>query len=315
MKDDRKTDKIIENTGDGGGQLLFMPYRNGYVLKQYRGVGTAVVLPSQIEGINVLGIERKAFLSCKTVRSILLPDTIESIGDWAFAHMEQLRSITVPCSLPTRGKELFLGCRRLREIVLNGTEEECALRASQGIGRMLALAVTVLHDYFLFDPANVGQEEWVKRWDEKLLALIALDDLDGFEELWTCGEEDYEGKDYDIQSYPVEKRKMKLRVVYFRLLHPYKISNMVKNTLMEYLCRHTKGTDAPEAWELIVEEHRNALAYYQIFAEAGCITEENFTDLLEDIKDCDAEIKAFLLRYKEEHFDRKDAFAAFDFMW
>ena len=54
-----------------------------------------------------------------------------------------------------------------------------------------------------------------------------LSAADGFEELWTCGEEDYEGKDYDIRSYPVEKRKMKLRVVFFRLLFPYRISNPV----------------------------------------------------------------------------------------
>ncbi len=315
MNDDRKTDKQIENKGDGGGQLIFMPYKEGYILKQYCGIGTTVILPPQIEDRKVLGVERKAFLSCKTVRSVILPDTIEEIGDWAFAHMEQLRTITIPHHVLNRGKELFLGCRRLREIVLNGTEEERAFRTSQGISRMLALAVTVLHDYFLFDPTNVGQEEWVKRWDEKLLALLALDDLDGFEELWTCGEEDYEGKDYDIKSYPVEKRKMKLRVVYFRLLHSYKLSDMVKNTLQAYLCRHTKGTDAPEAWELIVEEHHSALDYYRIFAEAGCITEDNFADLLEDVKDSDAEIKAFLLRYKEEHFDRKDAFAAFDLMW
>ena len=315
MNDNKKTDKMIENMGDGGGKLVFASYKEGYIFKQYRGIGTAVVLPSQIEDKTVVGVERKAFLSCKTIRSITLPDTIEEIGDWAFAHMEQLRNITIPCSLPNRGKELFLGCRRLREIVLNGTEEECAQRASQGIGRMLALAVTILHDYFLFDPTNVGKEDWVKRWDEKLLALLALDDLDGFEELWTCGEEDYEGKDYDIKSYPVEKRKMKLRVVYFRLLHSYKLSDVIKNTLMEYLCRHTKGTDAPEAWELIVEEHCSELEYYRIFAEAGGITEDNFAGILEDIKDNDAEIKAFLLRYKEEHFDRKDAFAAFDLVW
>ncbi|GFI22851.1 hypothetical protein IMSAGC011_01627 [Lachnospiraceae bacterium] len=315
MNEERKTNQTIENTGDGGGQLVFLPYKNGYVLKQYRGTGTAVVIPPQIEDRKVLSVERKAFLSCKTVRSITLPDTIEELGDWAFAHMEQLRIITVPQHALQRGKELFLGCRRLREIVLNGTEEEKTLRVSQGIGRMLALAVTILHDYFLFDPTNVGENEWVKRWDEKLLGLIALDDLDGFEELWTCGEEDYEGKDYDIKSYPVEKRKMKLRVVYFRLLHPYKLSEEVKNTLKEYLSRHTKGTDAPEAWELIVEEHRNELDYFRIFAEADCITKENFTDLLEDIKDSDAEIKAFLLRYKQEHFAGQDAFTVFDLMW
>ncbi len=155
----------------------------------------------------------------------------------------------------------------------------------------------------------------MKRWDEKLLALVMLDDLDGFEELWTCGEEDYEGKDYDIRSYPVEKRKMKLRIVYFRLMHPYRISDDMYRALREYLRSHTKGTDAPEAWELILEEHAEELEYYQVFADAGCITEDNFDSLLEDMKDCGAEIRAYLLRYREEHFAARDAFAAFELDW
>ena len=34
MNDDRKTDKQIENKGDGGGHLILMPYKEGYRLKQ-----------------------------------------------------------------------------------------------------------------------------------------------------------------------------------------------------------------------------------------------------------------------------------------
>lgn len=301
--------------------FVVIPYKKGCAIKRYHNTvsshesGETVVVPSHIEGRPVIAIEKKAFLSCKTIRSIVLPDTIEEIGDWAFAHAEQLRTITIPHHMFSRGKELFLGCKRLREIVLDGTEQERALRASQGLGRMLSLAVTILHDYFLLDPLEAGSDDWVRRWDEKLMGLIALDDLDGFEELWTCGEEDYEGKDYDIQSYPVEKRKMKLRVVYFRLLHPYKISSAVNMALKDYLRCHTKGTDKPQAWELIVEEHQRDLAYYKVFAEAGCVTEDNFDSLIEDMRDTDAEIKAYLLRYKEEHFAPKDVFASFDLDW
>ncbi|MDE6220680.1 MAG: leucine-rich repeat domain-containing protein [Lachnospiraceae bacterium] len=308
-------EKRIENIGGDGGQLVYAPYKKGICIKRYRGIGEKVVIPPEIDKKPVIAIERKAFLSCKTVREIVLPGTIEEIGDWAFAHAGKLRTITIPNRALSRGKELFLGCKRLREIVLDGTDMEKALRASQGLGRMLALAVTVLHDYFLFDPVETGSDAWVRRWDEALMSLIGLDDLDGFEELWTCGEEDYEGKDYDIKSYPVEKRKMKLRVVYFRLLYPYKISDAVNTVLKEYLSRHTKGTDTPEAWELITEEHCNDLEYYRVFAESGCITGDNFDGLLEDMKGCSAEIKAYLLRYKEEHFAAKDAFASFDLDW
>ena len=294
---------------------MYIPCGDGVSIRRYRGIGERVEVPSQIEGKPVTAIEKKAFLSCKTIREIRLPDTIEEIGDWAFAHAEKLKVICVPNHSLRHGKELFLGCKRLREIVLSGTEEEKARRSTEGIGRMLAMAVTVLHDYFLFAPDEAGKDAWIKRWDEKLKGLMELDDLDGFEELWTCGEEDYEGKDYDIKSYPVEKRKMKLRIVYFRLLHQYGISDDMKTYLMEYLSRHTKGTPTPEAWDIIIEEHRDELVYYKIFAEAGCVMEDNFDALLSDLEDVGAEIKAYMLRYKEEHFGQRDAFAAFELDW
>lgn len=308
-------ERQVENIGGDGGTLIYVPYKSGISIKRYHGAGEKLVVPAEIDNKPVTAIERKAFLSCKTIKNIMLPDTIEEIGDWAFAHMEGLRTIMIPHHALTRGKELFLGCKRLREIIVDGSDEEKAFRTSQGLGRMLAMAVTVLHDYFLFDPVDVGSDAWMKRWDDKLMALVELDDLDGFEELWTCGEEDYEGKDYDIKSYPVEKRKMKLRIVYFRLLYPYKISERIDTALKAYLAGHTKGTDSPQAWELIITEHKNDLEYYRIFAEAGGVTEENFDALLADMDGADAEIKAYLLRYKEEHFSGKDAFGAFDLGW
>ncbi|MDE7268553.1 MAG: leucine-rich repeat domain-containing protein [Lachnospiraceae bacterium] len=295
---------MIKNT-DGGGQLEYIPYQNGVSIKRYRGIETKINVPAEIEGKTVIAIERKAFLSCKTIREITLPETIEEIGDWAFAHAEQLRTITIPDHALTRGKELFLGCIRLKEIFVNARDELNAL----GLGRMMSIAVTALHDYFLFDPLDFGSDAWVARWDSKLFDLIQLDDLDGFEELWTCGEEDYEGKDYDIKSYPVEKRKMKLRIVYFRLLHPYKLLPQTESELTAYL------RTAPESWEIIREEHTNDLAYYKLFANAGCITEENFDALLADLTDSGAEIKAYLLKYKDEHFEKKDAFSGFELEW
>lgn len=298
------TEKLIENMA-GGGQFAYIPYKNGVSIKRYRGIAKKAAVPAYIDEKPVIAIEKKAFLSCKTIKEITLPDTVTEIGDWAFAHAEQLRTIMIPNHALTRGKEMFLGCVRLREIIINTHEDLNGF----GLGRMLAMAVTVLHDYFLFDPLDVGNDAWVSRWDAKLLDLIRLDDLDGFEELWTCGEEDYEGKDYDIKSYPVEKRKMKLRMVYFRLLHPYKLSLQMESELKNYL----KATS--ESWDIIREEHVDNLEYYKLFADAGCITEENFDFLLTDLADSGAEIKAYMLKYKEEHLAAADAFAAFELDW
>lgn len=297
------------------GTIAYLEEKNGIVMKRYRGIGKKAIVPESIEGKPVISIARKAFLSCKTLREIVLPNSIEEIGDWAFAHTEELRTITIPRRELTRGKELFLGCKRLREIQLLGTEEEQLQDKKDGINRMLAAAVTILHDYFLFTPTEVRGDAWIARWDEQLLKLVRLDDLDGFEELWTCGEEDYEGKDYDIKSYPVEKRKMKLRMIYFRLLHPYKLAETVKSELQQYLHDHTKGTKEPEAWEVLLEEHSEDITYYKVFTEAGCVTEENFDDLLSDMQDVNAQMKAYMLKYKEEHLTKRDAFAAFELDW
>lgn len=288
-----------------GGQLAYAPYKNGISIKRYRGIAAKVRIPEYIDEKPVIAIERKAFLSCKTIKEIELPDTIEELGDWAFAHADQLRTITIPNRALTRGKELFLGCVRLKEISVRTLDELNSL----GLGRMLAMAVTVLHDYFLFEPLEIGDDAWLNRWDTKLLDLIGLDDLDGFEELWTCGEEDYEGKDYDIKSYPVEKRKMKLRIVYFRLLHPYKLKTETACVLKEYL------KASSEAWDIIMEEHAENLDYYKLFADAGGITEENFDILLTDLANGSAEIKAFLLKYKDEHLKAADAFSAYELDW
>jgi hypothetical protein len=286
--------------------LVYAPYKKGIDIKRYQGSDKQLNIPAEIGEKPVISIDKKAFLSCKSIREISLPDSIEEIGDWAFAHAENLRTITLPRKEISRGKELFLGCKRLRSIELNNLPIE--LR-DKGLGRMLALGVTILHDYSLFAPMEVGADWWVKHWDDKLMALIELDDLDGFEELWTCGEEDYEGKDYDIKSYPVEKRKMKLRVVYFRLLNPYKLENDRKSALQAYV----RG--AKEAWEIIINEHRNELEYYKAFTEAKAATEENFESLITSLDNVSPEIKAYMLRYKDENLEKKDAFSEFELDW
>jgi hypothetical protein len=288
------------------GNLVYAPYKKGIEIKKYKGMEEKITIPDTIGNTPVISINKKTFLSCKTIREITLPDTIEEIGDWAFAHAENLRTITLPRKEILRGKELFLGCKRLRSIEFNNMPEELK---DKGLGRMIALGVTILHDYSLFSPMEVGSDEWVEHWDEKLKSLIELDDLDGFEELWTCGEEDYEGKDYDIKSYPVEKRKMKLRVVYFRLLNPYKLKTDIKEKFQNYI------KDQKESWDIIMEEHKNELEYYKVFTESKAVNIENFESLIADMDNVLPEIKAFMLRYKDENLRNNDVFSEFELDW
>ncbi len=290
----------------------YIQYKDGISIKRYKGISDRVSIPDCIENKSVIAIERKAFLSCKKVVEIKLPDTIEELGDWAFAHMEGLKSIILPYNLSIIGKEIFLGCKNLEEILISDNEKKMQ---ENGVGSMLAIAIKEFGDYSMLDTLSAGSDKWINKWDETLLNFIRTDDLEGYQELWTCGEEDYEGEEYDIKLYPIERRKIKLRIIYFRLLHPYKISDEVKNELESYLRNHTIGTKEPQSWEILIKEHTNDIEYYKLFTQTGCINEKNFDLALADMEDANAEIKAYMLRYKEENFDRKDVFAEFELGW
>ena len=45
------------------------------------------------------------------------------------------------------------------------------------------------------------------------------------------------------------------------------------------------------------------------------VNEENFDDILADMQEVNPEIKAYMLRYQEEHLKKKDAFASFELDW
>ena len=105
---------VINNAG--GGQFAYKSYKKGYLIKRYRGIGERIQVPSYIDEKPVISIEKKAFLSCKTIREIILPDTVEEIGDWAFAHAEQLRTVSMPHHALIHGKELFWDANGLEKL-------------------------------------------------------------------------------------------------------------------------------------------------------------------------------------------------------
>ncbi len=66
-------------------------------------------------------------------RSYVIPDSVTSIGDWAFSGCSKLTSITIPDSVTSIGDHAFSGCSRLTSITIpdnvmsigNGTFEDC----------------------------------------------------------------------------------------------------------------------------------------------------------------------------------------------
>ena len=75
-----------------------------------------VNIPEQIDGVDVVSINSRAFYSSKALTTVTLPDTVVTIGDYAFAFCNSLRNITIPDNVTSIGNSAFTGCEVLEKI-------------------------------------------------------------------------------------------------------------------------------------------------------------------------------------------------------
>ena len=64
---------------------------------------------------SVTTIGNYAFYSCSSLTSVTIPDSVTIIGAWAFRGCSSLTSVTIPDSVTTIGGSAFSGCSSLRE--------------------------------------------------------------------------------------------------------------------------------------------------------------------------------------------------------
>lgn len=85
------------------------------------GIGVAlskdIVIPSEYNSKPVTGIAKAAFKYGK-ITSVKLPDTLESIGEEAFASCESLKSVNFPTTLTSIGEKAFIYCSSLKSVTL-----------------------------------------------------------------------------------------------------------------------------------------------------------------------------------------------------
>ena len=84
------------------------------------GIGTCtdtdIVIPSEYNGLPVIGIGEYAFEDCKSLTSIELGNSVTSIGEYAFRECTSLVSTTIPESVTNIGDYAFFMCTSLTSI-------------------------------------------------------------------------------------------------------------------------------------------------------------------------------------------------------
>lgn len=281
-----------------GGSLYYIRNADGVTITCLKGPAEEVLIPDEIEETPVTAVGKKAFLSKKNLRKVRLPDSVEEVGDWAFAYCDGLERVFLPGRAVRFGRAVFLDCGRLRFLDMAGKNEDAAA--------LLAAAVTTAQAYYLLEPETVGTGEWLAKWDARMMAVLHEDDGEGYARQILCGEEDYGST--DLNAYMNEKRKVKVRLALLRLRHPMGLTEETKKELTAYLQQHTKGCESEETWQVILSEHGDDNAYYRIFAQLNCVNADNFEALIADIGERYPEMKAFFMRYKEENIGYTDFF-------
>ncbi len=93
----------------------------------YGGIND-VVIPSEWEGLPVIGIREHVFSYYTEITSVVIPDSVKSIGDFAFAGCDQLTSATISGDV---GNDAFVGCSALKEVTFLPTVQVIGENAFQ----------------------------------------------------------------------------------------------------------------------------------------------------------------------------------------
>ena len=88
------------------------------VITGYTGTAAELTIPSEIDGCAVKSIGESAFQSCKTLKSVKLPDSLTELGKFAFFDCTSLTSVTIPAGVTHIPLGAFDGCNKLTEVTL-----------------------------------------------------------------------------------------------------------------------------------------------------------------------------------------------------
>ena len=84
----------------------------------YEDMGSVLDISDKTD-IETVG--KKAFLGCKSIKKVFLPESIESLSDWCFSKCNNLKTVKFEGAIKANifGRGVFEGCEHLKEISFN----------------------------------------------------------------------------------------------------------------------------------------------------------------------------------------------------
>ena len=280
------------------GTLIYTIENGKACITGFEGSGPALVVPEIVDGALVCGVGKKAFLGNRSLQQIVLPRSIEWIGDWAFCNCVQLQRISFPRRPMRLGKGLFAKDERLYEITCESGNGKISFP-----GRLLAVAVTLMDAEYLLDMTQAGCAEWYGQLDNRLLTLLMEPQENVLKDLVYCAEEDMGAKQ---EAYLEEQERRKAYMTLLRLTYPEMLGQKTEERLKTYLLDQD-GLQTKTAWETVKRaDGKEQLLFCDIMLRINGIREENLSSVLEDLGNTFVELKAYLLKAWKQRGEREN---------
>ena len=108
---------------------------------RYNGNESHIVIPDSFEGYPVTRIGLGAFYGCKTIESVVIPDSVTLIDIEAFKNCTNLASINIPDGVTEIGANAFEGCSSLKSIVIPDNVTEVDFETFKGCTSLTSIKI------------------------------------------------------------------------------------------------------------------------------------------------------------------------------
>lgn len=88
---------------------------------RYIGTEEEPEIPSDVYGYKVTKINSSVFSDNNVIKKAVIPDSVQTIGDYTFSNCESLEEVVIPSSVNNLGKGIFTGCTALRKAEVNAS--------------------------------------------------------------------------------------------------------------------------------------------------------------------------------------------------
>lgn len=235
-------------------------------------------------------IEKKKYLSRRDISTFTVEDSVESIGDWAFANCINLKTIRLPRGIKL-GRGVFKGCKKLTNICI-------ADRGEDDLSYLLAACAVRLPAQYLLVDEEVGSAHWLEKWDLALSSYINQSDLEGYTNQVLCGEEDISTdgiKSVDGEllgessEYVKNMTKNKCYLCFLRLMHKEGLSKENGKKLCEYI------KNSPVSWTCILEDFDELLDYCEMYVNIIKPSASEVDEMIGRLGNKHTQIKSYLI--------------------